>query len=711
MSARALSEASGPSAARPADGSAAAPRRDTAGLLLGRLSVLPALLTAAWLLAGLPLLLAGHFTAVLMLVVSVPLAAIILPAGLRWMPARPVARDPAADAAKPDTPWWAVAGVIAVAVAFGVDQMIYHSEFIIVTRDPGTYFQFANWIAHHGFLPIPQDQAAFGGTHHVLQFSSFGFYQVGTGLVPQFMAGLPMVLSTGFWTGGAGMAAAMGPIIGACAVLTFGGLVARLAGPRWAPLAALVLAISLPEEFTSRSTYSEPLAQILLFGGLCLLIDSLTADGAGTRILAALGGLILGLTVLVRIDGLGDLLPLVPYCGLLIIGRRRQAGSFLAGLVVGGGYGVVDGLVLSRPYWQAIPELKPLGLVFVLVLVVTVVAILVRRNRGVPDLARTWLPNTAAALVVVAILVFAVRPYVQKVHSASQAASVGSVIEAFQRGNRVPLDPTRTYAELSLHWVFWYIGVPAVIFGTFGAAVLFRRCLRGQAPAWILPLAIFSWATVTTLYQPSIVPDNPWASRRLVPTVLPGFILLAVWALGWLSTWLRRRNTDRAISAALLACCVAAMILPAAVTTLGPRPGKGAVVAAEGLAFKRTYQGEIAAVDGVCAAIPRHASVLFLDSVNDANWLAEAVRETCAVPVASVTVATPGQVRQVVQGIYGAGRHPVLLAQTRGQLLPYGGPTRQVMALQTTQDAHTLTRPPLNTIPFIVDVWMSQPPR
>ena len=73
----------------------------------------------------------------------------------------------------------------------------------------------------------------------------------------------------------------MAPILGACAVLTFGGLAARLVGPRWAPLAALILAVSLPEEFTSRSTYSEPLAQILFLGGLCLVIDSLSEDRAG----------------------------------------------------------------------------------------------------------------------------------------------------------------------------------------------------------------------------------------------------------------------------------------------------------------------------------------------------------------------------------------------------------------------------------------------
>ena len=56
-------------------------------------------------------------------------------------------------------------------------------------------------------------------------------------------------------------------------IFTFGGLVARLVGPRWAPFGALAIAIGIPEAYVSRNTYSETLAQILLLGGLCLWID------------------------------------------------------------------------------------------------------------------------------------------------------------------------------------------------------------------------------------------------------------------------------------------------------------------------------------------------------------------------------------------------------------------------------------------------------
>ena len=55
------------------------------------------------------------------------------------------------------------------------------------------------------------------------------------------------------------------------------------------------------------------------------------------------------MTLLVRIDGASDILPVIPYIGLLLISRRPQALPLLGGLAAGGIYGAVDGLVLSPP--------------------------------------------------------------------------------------------------------------------------------------------------------------------------------------------------------------------------------------------------------------------------------------------------------------------------------------------------------------------------
>ena len=165
----------------------------------------------------------------------------------------------------------------------------------------------------------------------------------------------------------------MGPILGALAILAFGGLVGRLAGPQWAPAGALVLGLTLPEQYTSRSAFSETLLQLLLFGGLCLVVDSLTmqsaggdADAAATprgwprwltpcRALAALGGLALGLSVLARFDALLYVLPAIPLTGVLVAGRRAQGPPFLLGLVVGAAYGLADGYLLARPFMDPSP--------------------------------------------------------------------------------------------------------------------------------------------------------------------------------------------------------------------------------------------------------------------------------------------------------------------------------------------------------------------
>ena len=681
-----------------------------AGRLLARLSVLPALLAMAWLLAGLPLLLVGGFTAVLMLVLSIPLAVVLVVLGLRWLPDRWPTGLPVAGRGSGGTPWWATASVVVIAIGFGVQQMIYHSQQIIVARDPASYSQFAAWIARHGSLPIPQQRAAFGATHQALQFGGLAFYQVGHTVVPQFMAGLPMVLAGGFWLGGVTAAVAFAPLVGACAVLTFGGLAIRLTGPRWAPLATLVLAVTMPEQFTSRSTYSEPLAQILFLGGLCLVIDALTVGrgsaaeagraGPGTarasQLLAALGGLALGLTLVVRIDGLSDILPVIPFAGLLLIGRRPQAWPLLGGLLAGALYGLVNGVLLSRPYLAHISNsLYPLVGLTVVVAAGTALAVLVFRGRGLPK-APPWLLTAATVLPFAVLALLAVRPLLVPLPGHHHLAGASQAAD-FAR---------------SLDWVFWYLGVPAVLLGVLGAALLSRRCLQGRAPSWTLPLMAFGWIIVTVLLRPAITPNHPWASRRLVPGVLPGLILLAVWASAWLVGWLREHGYDRVLRAGLATACAALLVLPAAITAygLGIRSGgpAGIRLAANGLATRVSYPGEIGAVNRMCAAIPAGSPVVIL-SGGITEQLAQVIRGMCGHPAAGL--AQPGAARAVIRSIEQAGRRPVLLATSPAVLAPYGGPITQIMALRTQKDARTRQVPPRNTLPFTKAVWMSEPGR
>jgi hypothetical protein len=698
---------------------------DWPGRIFRQLTVLPTLLATAWLLAGLPLLLIGHFSPVMMGVVATPIAAVLVIVCFRSIsgPAQSLLAQRGGAPAR--TPWWALAAVVVVAVAFGIDQLHYHSQQIIVSRDPASYIQFGNWIALHGSLPIPAQGAAFGGYSHQIFFSSPAFYQVGHTLVPQFMAGLPMTLAPAIWAGGVSAATAMGALLGACGVLVAGGLVGRLVGARWAPLGALVLALALPEQYTSRSTYSETLAQLLFLGGLCLVVDSFSRDGRTRRILAALGGLALGLTLLARIDGASDLLPLIPYCGLLVLGRARQAWPLIVGLIVGAGYGAIDGLILSRPYLHSIrPALLPLVLVGAAAFVITVLAVMFRWAHGLPQLRTDRLPNLAAAGAFVVLAGLLIRPYVQ-VTTAALPAREESVRSHWQAAEHLPGPWNRQYYELTLHWVIWYIGLPAVLLATVAVAVLARRCLRGNAPAWTLPLISFVWIILATLWQPSITPDQPWASRRLVPGVLPGFIILAVWAVSWLtgwlrqSEWIRQRGGATVVSSATAVVLSAALIIPTAWTNFGlslHTGGSGGVqLTANGLADKVTFGGEVAAVDKMCAALPKDASVLLFDLVG--SQFTQVVRGQCGLPAAKPTSASIASVRALVAQIQRAGRVPVLLADNPGSpgtdsLLGYGGSQPvDVLHYRANGDGHTLVKAPTQVIGQHYDVWMSEFPK
>jgi hypothetical protein len=792
--------------------------------------VLPALLVVAWLLPGLPLLLAGSFQPLPMLLISVPLAVALTVSGLRMVPASwPKLIPGGRDAPRGLATWFGLLATVAVVAGLTAWQLRESSSTLVVLRDPGTYLQTGYWIAQHGSLPIPQTLRAFGGAHPGLSFSSAGFYARGTSIVPGVTSGLPMLLAMGFWTHSTTGAAAIGPVLGGLAALAFAGLVARLVGPQWAPAGALVLGLSLPEQYVSRSPFAEPALQILLFGGLCLLIDALvlrepaavhdaagSADHAATRefgpsesgvapgepsgsgvpppdpsgsgvpppdpsgsgvpppdpsgsgvpppgpsgsgvpppdtvsfgrawlsrptdwlawltpqrTLAGLAGLALGFSLLVSLDGLIYLLPVVPFCAAMFVGRRPQALPFPVGVAIGTGYGVVSWFLLSRPLISSVGQLAALaGVVAVWLIVLSVILLQLRRIRRVRNwvprtLARRplrWLPDVGAALVIAVLIGFAVRPYVQTVRGHPSAA-VYHFIASLQRMQGLHIDPTRQYSEQTLYWVIWYIGLPTVLLGAFGAALLTRRSLRaalnwrdaaGVWRSWGLPLAIICAGSLVVLWDPAIVPDQPWASRRLVVVVLPGLIVCALWAAAWLGGWARERGARLATAIVAGLFCVAAMLVPTAATTFGvglTHSGKAASLrpVVKGMALQRTGSGETAAVRDLCAQIPRSASVVILDAAT-AQQFSQVIRGMCGVPTGSMVHQPISAVRTVVGAIAASGRRPVLLASGPAALTGFGGTPLRVLDLTTTQDPHELTQLPTAPAPIRFVIWMTSP--
>jgi hypothetical protein len=331
-----------------------------------------------------------------------------------------------------------------------------------------------------------------------------------------------------------------------------------------------------------------------------------------------------------------------------------------------------------------------------------------------------WLPEAGACLAVLALICLTVRPYLQTVRGPATGGAA-AYVASLQRLEHLPVDPGRLYAEDTLYWVVWYVGVPAVLLGGLGVALLLRRCLRallswrdpsGAARVWALPLAVMCFGSVAALWLPQTVPDQPWASRRLVPLVIPGLILCAIWASAWLRGRARTRGAGNTAASVVAVFCVGALFVPTVATTFGlgltQSAKSGALrLSADGLAFKRTAPGEMGAVNRLCASLGPSATVVIVDRVV-AQEFSQVIRGMCGVPVASMARQPAIDGQAIIGGIMRAGRRPVLLGARPAQLSGYGGnaPVR-VLDLSTSQDPHTLTQPPTTLWPARYVIWMT----
>jgi hypothetical protein len=671
------------------------PDASRAGVCLARLTLVPALVLVSWLAVALPLLMAGVFTPLPAIALFVPVAALVLTFGLRAV------RAPAVAEGALRASWWTVAALLAVAAAFCVMQLLTYSQQIVVRRDPASYFNFATWLAGHGSLPIHATPGAFGGTDPALSFGSPAFYQRGSVLWPQFMAGTPLILApVGRLAGPYAMLAVM-PVIGALAVLSFGGLTARLVGPRWAPAGALLLGLTWPMMMISRSIYSETAALVLMCGGLALTLDAVRAN---RRLPALLGGLALGLTILVRIDGLRDVLPVIAFAALLVALRRRTGPALFAGLVLGVGAGVLEGYTMSRPYLDYVRgSLVPLLYIAAAVLVVSALASVAVRRWGLPDLTRLRIADLALPLTFAVMAFFAARPafqIVRRVPYNPDDQANAAYIAALQKSLRLPPDPYRQYSELSLHWVSWYIGVPAVLLATIGAGLLARDLLRRRRTEWALPYAVVVWTTVTTLWRPGITPDQPWASRRLIVVVLPGLLLFALWLLARAVRIVRRLGYGPQIAGGAAVAGVLLILVPTMLTS-------------GGMMSTPTEQGEVAQARSMCRQIGPRATVLIVERVT-ADRFTQLVRGMCDVPSGRVA-ARPGSstaasedVERIAKAVTAAGRRPVVLGANAVDVAPYGQ-ARQVFHVSTRRDSSSLVAAPQGTWSLTINVWMADP--
>ncbi|HET9656053.1 MAG TPA: hypothetical protein VFP72_11910 [Kineosporiaceae bacterium] len=682
-------------------------------------------------------------------------AAVLVPAGL-WRPVvvLPVLMVGLAVAwrlcllvpVRPVPAWSAALSVLA-----GVGEagwaVATHAEHLILRRDPGSYALYAQWIATHNGLPVDPHLGAFGGSAALdvpgFTLGSPAYYQVlhggGADIVPQFLVGAPAVFSLGWWLDGWPGLLAAPAVVAGLAVFAVAGLAARLVGPRWAPLAAVALAVAFPLLHAARSTYSEPLALLLVMTAAALIVDATgsagTAAGIRPGALALVGGLTLGLTGLVRVDALTEIALLLPVATLLVLRRHPASAWLLTGALAGTVLAAGSALLLARPYLRTISgSLIPLiagtaalGVACGLVLLLTRWC---RTGRAAPapGPARTSRPAAAvgwaaAALVLLAGVALATRPLWQIVRQ-SPGDPGAAFVASLQKFQHLPVDGARTYAEWSLAWVAWWVGPVGVLAAWLGFAVLARRAVHwllrhpgaggtpaarvSAAPAWLVPAVVGFASSMLTLWRPGITPDHPWADRRLVPVLLPTFVLAATGVTAWAVRAARRRLPATLLVLAAVTGCVALVAPP--------------LLATAPMAAQRTEAGELGAVATVCAALRPGDVVVAVDNRGFNEW-PQVIRGVCGHPAATLqdagTPLPPDRLRASVtrlsQLVGSAGGRLVLLGAGEDQspdqvLRGLGLDPQQVVHLVTSEDDRQLVSPPRGGFPLVVTVWLARWP-
>ena len=594
------------------------------------------------------------------------------------------------------------------------------SEHLLTDRDPGVYNTTARWLAREGTLLVDPAVGPFAD-HASLSFEEQGWNLDEDGrLEPQFLHLLPVVLAAARWLGGDGLLLAAPAFVAGAALLAHAAFARRLLRPWWALLATAGLATSLPWVHLSRDAFSEPLAALLLFGGLTLLWDATSTAG---RARAACAGLLLGAVSMARVEGFVILLPLVATGFVhLVRGRRRPgeggaawrvvaaAGAGVAGTA---GLAVADLLVYGTWYLGDLSGLLVLvgaGLVAV-VLAGTVALASAGRRRGGPSdqparpydrevgeagERRAARRGTVAAGIVVltAAAAWLVRPATTTVTGAPSP-----VIATLEAAEGRVAEGVRRYSEHSVQWLGWYLGPIALALGIAGLALVVRRLVA--RPAQDLRLLPFVAVLVTVsglyLWRPSIVPDHVWVMRRYATVTIPGLVLLSALAGQALADRWRRRGWTALVP--LTALAVAAAVVGFPVATVVPVAGAS------------TQEGMLDGVEDVCRAVGPSGAVVVVPGGALELVAGQALRSFCGVPVA---IARPelsaAQVGDLASAWAADGRALHLVGADAARVGSLGGrqPEVEVAVTNDQQLEATLTQRPDEVVSVPVSLVVAE---
>lgn len=525
-------------------------------------------------------------------------------------------------------------GMCVIALGFAIWNGSTAAHHVAIGRDPGVYAVTGKWIATHGDLEVPTDPAwvaRAGGLSVVLP----GTYFEGTQRLEfQFNHLLPVLLAEAENLGGDGLLFRVPAVLGALALCAVYAAGCRFVRRPWLVLAAVgALALSLPQLYVSRDTFSESSVELLLWSGLWLTLMAYRRRRFGMALLA---GAALGGTLLSRVDASVYLIPLPMVAALALLAARAPVDrrhllkmhlGVLIGAVPVAALGTLDVIERAGRYFVDLaPQIHQLWLGLAGSVLVSVVLLLVgprlgSRSTGVTDRVaarRRGLAIGSATVVVLGLLAaWVLRPDVLHGHG-----SAVPLVAGLQSQAGLPVDPTRVYSEYSLVWVSWYLGPIAVTLAIIGVGLVVARMWRRIDPSIALPLAVAGLGSALYLWKPSIAPDQIWAMRRFVPATMPLMVLLAAVSIAALGRIVATANAT--LQRPVLAVgAVGLLIFPLGTTFR--------------VADFTPQAGFLSVVEATCKTIGPRGAIVFAANDPAGLLLPTSVRTWCNVPVAVLT--------------------------------------------------------------------------
>ena len=542
-------------------------------------------------------------------------------------------------------------------LAWNVPRTAQH---VLIERDPGSYTNTARWVARDGSLEVDVSKPPFAHQNGLV-FGSAAIYLLPEEQVLQFQFShfAPIVLAEMHGIGGDRLMFRGTVLVSALALLTLFTLALRVLRRPWLALAATIgLGVCLPQVYFSRDSFSELPMQALLLGGLWLLALARRTPRVGPGVVA---GVALGAMAATRIDAPLLLLAPIAVIGVEWLGtgrgdRRvaRLAGAFALGAAVPIAVGAID-LAARSGYYDTDLGPKYRATWAVVLLAVIGVAIVISLRHMLPGLRR-WLADrrdalgTAAGVALAALLVFLWGP--RRLISRPAKHSTNDTMRAIELREGIrPASGKRTYAEQSVEWIRWNIGVIALVLGIIGAAILASELVRRRRRDALGLFVAFCTGGVLYLWQPTIFPDQPWAMRRFLPVLLPAMFVFGALTIGWLMQWIGRRSTPR-VSGIAGAVLAAGLVVPAAVGTWPVRE-------------MRSQAGYVNPVLWTCDEVGPHGAIIVLPSQTQLvhRTLPQALRSWCGVPVAVAQgQLTPERTAELKKATRAAGRKLYLVA-------------------------------------------------